>query len=96
MAGDRVAYFQQLQSQGVISQPSNLFDPGADEASRFLVQASFGPTLESIAEVRDLGIESWIDDQIANREATSLRDFIEEVDTDFRGARIKSLSLIHI
>jgi len=35
------------------------------EAFRFLNQASFGATPEAVAEVRDLGIEGWIDAQMA-------------------------------
>ena len=35
------------------------------EASRFLLQASFGPSEESIAEVKRLGFEGWIDAQMA-------------------------------
>jgi uncharacterized protein (DUF1800 family) len=34
------------------------------EASRFLIQASFGPTVEEIARVRQLGYAAWIDDQL--------------------------------
>jgi len=35
------------------------------EAFRFLNQATFGATPEAVAEVRDLGIEGWIDEQMA-------------------------------
>ncbi|MFT4637766.1 MAG: hypothetical protein ACI8T1_001076 [Verrucomicrobiales bacterium] len=34
-------------------------------ASRFLLQSSFGPTEEAIAEVKRLGYAGWIDEQIA-------------------------------
>ena len=34
-------------------------------ASRFLLQASFGPSEEAIAEVKRLGFEGWIDQQLA-------------------------------
>lgn len=37
----------------------------SNAASRFLIQASFGPTLEEIDRVRQLGYEAWIDDQFA-------------------------------
>lgn len=39
--------------------------PTAFEASRFLAQASYGPTDASIAQVRAAGYASWIDQQIA-------------------------------
>jgi uncharacterized protein (DUF1800 family) len=35
------------------------------EASRFLIQASFGPTVEEIARVQQIGYSAWIDDQLA-------------------------------
>lgn len=34
------------------------------EASRFLIQASFGPTVEEIARVQQMGYAAWIDDQL--------------------------------
>ena len=37
--------------------------PTADEAARFLVQASFGPTKALIQEVRDLGLTGWFESQ---------------------------------
>ncbi|MCB1560601.1 MAG: DUF1800 family protein, partial [Xanthomonadales bacterium] len=34
-------------------------------AARFLTQSTFGPTLPAIAELRRVGVEAWIDQQIA-------------------------------
>jgi uncharacterized protein (DUF1800 family) len=39
--------------------------PTADEAARFLMQASFGPTDADIARVQSLGYAGWIDEQFA-------------------------------
>jgi uncharacterized protein (DUF1800 family) len=39
--------------------------PDEDEAARFLMKSSFGPTDESIAEVAQRGWSGWIDDQFA-------------------------------
>src|SRR5512147_1357855 len=39
--------------------------PTADEAARFLMQASFGPTDTDIARVQSLGYSGWIDEQFA-------------------------------
>ncbi|MFK7859824.1 MAG: DUF1800 family protein [Granulosicoccus sp.] len=47
-------------------------DPGAPEAARLLAQASFGPTLEAINAVRQLGIEGWVDDQFTRQGAPHL------------------------
>ncbi|MDA7519087.1 DUF1800 family protein [Akkermansiaceae bacterium] len=38
--------------------------PTGSEASRFLLQASFGPTMDSIGEVEEVGITTWIDNQM--------------------------------
>lgn len=38
--------------------------PSADEASRFLNQASFGPTTDSIQEVMNIGLTGWLDQQV--------------------------------
>ncbi|MFC4158425.1 DUF1800 domain-containing protein [Chitinimonas lacunae] len=40
-------------------------DMGAVHAARLLEQASFGPTMESIAEVRQLGLDAYLDRQFA-------------------------------
>lgn len=37
----------------------------ADEAARFLTQASFGPTESDIAKVQSIGYSAWIDEQFA-------------------------------
>ncbi|MDB4334476.1 DUF1800 domain-containing protein [Akkermansiaceae bacterium] len=38
--------------------------PTASEASRFLVQSTFGPNLEEIEKVRNLGMTAWFDEQV--------------------------------
>jgi uncharacterized protein (DUF1800 family) len=39
--------------------------PATDaEAARFLTQATFGPTTESIARVKDIGYSAWLDEQM--------------------------------
>lgn len=48
-----------------VSPDTNL--SGDEQASRFLAQATFGPTVETIAELRDLGYDynAWIERQVA-------------------------------
>ncbi len=46
--------------------------PTADEAARFLMQASFGPTETDIARVQALGYSGWIDEQFALARTTHL------------------------
>lgn len=48
------------------------------EASRFLTQATFGPTDESIAQMRRLGsVDAWIDQQVSLPVSTT-KDYTEE------------------
>ncbi len=46
--------------------------PTADDAARFLMQASFGPTDADIARVQSLGYSGWIDEQFALPQAQHL------------------------
>ncbi len=89
LPGDRYAYIQRMAELGVVENAGSLVDPGADEAARFLVQATFGPDLKAIEEVRELGIEGWLNDQMYQKPPTWHRTFIEEVEADFRGPRTK-------
>ena len=54
------------QSAGVFSAG---FDRAVDrydgDAARFLTQSTFGPTLEDIAHLRQIGIDAWLDEQVA-------------------------------
>ncbi len=49
--------------------PANL---SADDAARFLTQASFGPTDADIAHVQSIGYSAWIDEQFAMAPAKHL------------------------
>jgi uncharacterized protein (DUF1800 family) len=55
------------------------------EASRFLQQATFGATPEEIHRVRRLGLEAWIDQQVAEP-ATLSRPFLEALAVERRTA----------
>jgi len=61
---------------------SLLLNPGDVDAARLLIQATFGATEESIAEVRRLGMPEWIRAQQA-LPATSLRTGMIEDGTKF-------------
>jgi len=54
-----------------------LSTPAEVDAARLLIQATFGPTDESIAEVKRLGMDSWIHAQLAIP-ATSFRKVIRD------------------
>jgi uncharacterized protein (DUF1800 family) len=55
-------------------------DPQALHYARFLEQATFGPTPQSMVRVRELGFEAWLDEQLAKPEspwpATTNRDHV--------------------
>ena len=57
------------------------------QASRFLQQATFGPTSSELDRVQQLGFAPWLDDQITNAPATLHRKYIEQVYADFNGPR---------
>lgn len=51
--------------------------PTPEEAARFLQQATFGPTLESIDELRDMGYDAWIDWQVQDVAVSVQSDHLE-------------------
>jgi uncharacterized protein (DUF1800 family) len=69
--GDYLAMVERLQDAGSQQAPqggggSGTPDiPSAVQASRFLTQATFGPTMEDIERVQEIGFEPWITEQIA-------------------------------
>lgn len=60
----------------------------AHAASRFLLQATFGPTLPDIRELQHMGISAWLDDQIHGQPATFHSKYFEEIQADFDGPRV--------
>lgn len=54
---------------GFIPPPPSDWNPPADlseaDAARFLLQASFGPSSETISTLREQGLNTWIEEQIA-------------------------------
>ncbi len=48
-------------------------DPADADAARLLSQAAFGATMESIAEVRRLGVDGWIDAQFNQQSQSHLQ-----------------------
>ena len=89
LGGDAVALLDLLQGASPSGGPpgGSLPDkPSPVNASRFLMQASFGPTPAAIQEVRDLGYAGWIDQQI-QLPASLLQPYIKEIKADGAGAR---------
>ncbi|MEX0329837.1 MAG: DUF1800 family protein [Puniceicoccaceae bacterium] len=59
-----------------------------EDASRFLTQATFGPTMTSINQVRKQGYESWIDEQIQNVAPSLLFPAVNEYFKDYVSHRL--------
>lgn len=58
------------------------------QASRFLMQAAFGPTLEDIQRVQQLGYDAWITEQMA-KPSTLHSTYIKEIYEDIFSQRQK-------
>ena len=58
-----------------------VFPDGEVDLSRFLTQATFGPTPASLQEVRTLGYDAWITAQ-AQKQVSSFLGFIDQVPAD--------------
>ncbi len=66
--------------------------PGAvsrAQAARFLMQASFGPTLADIQQVRTLGYSGWLTAQMSQSQ-TRHSDYIKEIYQDMTGPRART------
>lgn len=59
-------------------------------ASRFLSQATFGPTSASINNLKKMGLEAWLDEQIEAIPATLLQDVFLGFYDDYHGPRVKN------
>ena len=83
VSGDLVNFTEQLQggpggTTGFVTRA---------QAARFLQQATFGPTLQDIERVQQVGLSAWINDQISNAPVTLHRKYIEQIYADFNGPR---------
>lgn len=83
IAGDYAAFVEQMRggpggSTGSVTRA---------QAARLLQQATFGPTLREIDRVQQLGIATWLDDQITNAPASLHRPYMEKIYADFNGPR---------
>ena len=90
LSGDAVALIERMQGSSAIGSIPGSATPGtpsAVNASRFLMQATFGPVPEDIAQVRALGYEGWIDEQLA-LPPSYLSPYIQRIKADAKGDHI--------
>ncbi len=86
LSGDYVAYLEKLadaEDGGTNSPISEV------NASRFLIQATFGPTPESIREVQARGYEGWIDNQFT-KPPSRMRPYVTAAILDAEGPELRS------
>ncbi|MDQ8189950.1 DUF1800 family protein [Roseibacillus persicicus] len=86
-AGDLIYWHNTFANSLELKGGGSVSAPTPFDASRLLLQATFGPTMNDIQDVRRLGLEGWIDDQIQNQPATHLGDYIKDIQEDFDGSR---------
>ena len=68
-------------------QPPATATPREFEASRFLQQATFGPTRAEVARLQSMSIAAWLDEQLAMPAQPSVLNYIQgkfDQSTDFR------------
>lgn len=84
ISGDRFQTYA-LVSDGLNGRPlSDL------HASRFLSQSTFGATTESINQLKIIGLEAWLNDQIDNQPPTTLQDVFLGFYEDYHGPRVRN------
>ncbi len=88
ISGDQAVFLERFANRESFATGLAVTTPTRTEASRLLLQGSFGSTMSEIENVRKQGIEGWIDDQIDNQPATYHEIYIKEIENDLNGARI--------
>ena len=88
IAGDQAVFLERFANRVSLLKGLSVATPTRTEASRLLLQGSFGPTMSEIEDVRRQGIEGWIDTQIETQPITYHESYIKEIEDDLNGARI--------
>lgn len=89
LSGDALALYQKIQGSspsGGAPGSSVASTPSPVQASRFLMQASFGPVPQDIDAVRQSGYAAWIDSQLL-LPASYLQPYIKAIKADAAGPR---------
>lgn len=89
LSGDALALQQRmLGAAAAVGTPGSTAPgmPSPVQASRFLMQATFGPVPEDISSVRNLGYEGWINAQL-QLPPSYLRPYVQRIKVDAAGPR---------
>ncbi|MDA7494370.1 hypothetical protein N8485_06225, partial [Akkermansiaceae bacterium] len=76
ISGDHAVFLERFANRASFATGLAVTTPTRTEASRLLLQGSFGPTMPEIEEVRRQGVEGWIDDQIKTQPKTYHESYI--------------------
>jgi len=90
LSGDAISLLERMQGSAPNGGSPGTITPGtpsAVNASRFLMQSTFGPVPEDIAQVRSLGYEGWIDQQVS-LPPSYLSPYIQRIKEDAKGPHI--------
>jgi uncharacterized protein (DUF1800 family) len=90
LSGDAVALLERMQGSAPTGGSPGTSTPGvpsATNAARFLMQSTFGPVPEEIAQVRSLGYSAWIDQQVA-LPPSYLTPYIRQIKADAMGPQV--------
>ena len=90
VSGDYATLADKYSNRSVLA-AGGVTEPGVltpQEASRFLMQATFGPIGSDIEELREMGIEAWLDEQILNKPITEYENEVVRYHEDLNGARV--------
>ena len=90
LSGDAVALLERTAQGQFPGSGSGSVQTSPSQAARFLMQASFGPTMDSIEEVRSMGFEAWIEHQLS-LPVSHLTPYIQEIKRDARNGRLDPL-----
>ncbi len=86
--GDAAVFLERFANRPTLAAGNGASAPTRIDAARLLMQGTFGPTMKEINEVREMGIEGWIDDQINRKPVTHHEDYIREIMADLNGPRV--------
>ncbi|WP_193211797.1 DUF1800 family protein [Luteolibacter marinus] len=90
LEGDAIALLDRMQGSAPNGGSPGTSVPGVPSpvnASRFLMQSTFGPVPAEIDSVRQVGFEGWIDQQLA-LSPSYLSPYIKEIKADATGPRM--------
>jgi len=88
ISADYARFLERYQNRGEINELNKQGGMSPREASRFLMQATFGPIATDIEKLRSMGIESWITNQIHAQPISKYRPMADAFYNDINGPQL--------